>query len=185
MKENFNYCQLGKITAICFQDTNYEDKVELQLGNQYEIKEENGKYYAVNKQSKYPKTYEECCEILNIHPKPYFTYTWNIEETNVDIALTNHHDNLLNKLDNLRILLICRDAYWKIAGEQMGLGKPWKPDWKNDEQGRYMIMVYENKLYKDMSIVGTNFILVFPTEEMRDAFYENFKELIEICKELL
>jgi hypothetical protein len=25
-------------------------------------------------------------------------------------------------------LLICRDAYWKIAGEQMGLGKPWEPE---------------------------------------------------------
>ena len=30
-----------------------------------------------------------------------------------------------------------------------------------------------------------NIILTFPTEEMRDTFYENFKELIEQCKELL
>jgi hypothetical protein len=30
-----------------------------------------------------------------------------------------------------------------------------------------------------------HFILAFPTEEMRDAFYENFKYLIEECKELL
>ena len=30
-----------------------------------------------------------------------------------------------------------------------------------------------------------NKILAFPTEEMRDAFYENFKDLIEQCKELL
>ena len=28
-------------------------------------------------------------------------------------------------------------------------------------------------------------LFVFPTAEMRDAFYENFKELIEQCKELL
>ena len=28
-------------------------------------------------------------------------------------------------------------------------------------------------------------ILSFPTEEMRDAFYENFKEQIEVCKEFL
>ena len=51
-------------TEVCFQDTNYEDKVELQLGNNYEIKKENGKYYAIKKQFKYPKTYEECCNIL-------------------------------------------------------------------------------------------------------------------------
>jgi len=31
----------------------------------------------------------------------------------------------------------------------------------------------------------TNKILVFPTVEMRDAFYENFNELIEKCKKLL
>ena len=30
-----------------------------------------------------------------------------------------------------------------------------------------------------------NMILIFPTEEMRDAFHENFKELIESVKELL
>ena len=33
-------------------------------------------------------------------------------------------------IENLQTLKICRDAYWKIAGEQMGLGKPWEPDWK-------------------------------------------------------
>jgi hypothetical protein len=32
---------------------------------------------------------------------------------------------------------------------------------------------------------GTSCILAFPTVEMRDTFYENFKELIDECKELL
>ena len=32
---------------------------------------------------------------------------------------------------------------------------------------------------------SNNVLLAFPTEEMRDAFYENFKDLIEQCKELL
>ena len=31
----------------------------------------------------------------------------------------------------------------------------------------------------------SNTILAFPTKEMRDAFYENFEDLIENCKELL
>ena len=30
-----------------------------------------------------------------------------------------------------------------------------------------------------------NHILIFPTPEMRNAFYENFNDLIEECKELL
>ena len=32
---------------------------------------------------------------------------------------------------------------------------------------------------------GINAILAFPTEEMRDIFYKNFKKDIEKCKELI
>ena len=129
------------------------------------------------KKPKNPTTYEECCKKINACPI-------------VSVSYGSDEDMLYNdEVDltflMLRKLIICRNAYWKIAGEKLGLGKPWEPDWKNDEQGRYIIMVYENKLHKDRSIVGTNFILVFPTEEMRDAFYDNFKDLIEQCKELL
>lgn len=80
-------------------------------------------------------------------------------------------------------LYIARDAYWKIAGEQMGLDKPWEPDW-NDLNRKYFISLTCDGigLYDDFR--NPQF-LVFPTKEMRDAFYENFKDLIETCKELL
>jgi hypothetical protein len=74
-------------------------------------------------------------------------------------------------------LLIARDAYWKIAGEQMGLGKPWEPDW-NDEVNTYYTIHYNGtdiKLYNYTDVYSK---LAFPTVEMRDAFYENFKKLI-------
>lgn len=48
----------------------------------------------------------------------------------------------------------------------------------------FTIHTFNNEIVKS----GTshrNAILAFPTEEMRDAFYENFKDLIENCKELL
>ena len=89
------------------------------------------------------------------------------------------------------MLIICRDAHWKIAGEEMGLGKPWEPDWKNSEERRYCIVIIEGdinlpeKVLTKWILKVTNKILVFPTEEMRDAFYENFKKEIEMCKELL
>ena len=166
-EDNVNYCQVEKITAVCFQDTNYEDKVELQLGNNYEIKEENGKYYAVKKQFKYPKTYKKCCEILN--------YESDEDEIN---CYQGHF------IESFVKLLTCRDAYWKIAGEQMGLGKPWEPDWKDNYQKKWLIDFYQGEINFTS---GTNiqFFLAFPTVEMRDAFYESFKEFIEICKELL
>ena len=84
---------------------------------------------------------------------------------------------------NFYRLILCRDAYWKIAGEEMRLDKSWEPDWTND-LSKYYISFYNNKVDKGI-INYSNKILAFPTEEIQDAFYENFKDLIENCKELL
>jgi hypothetical protein len=100
------------------------------------------------------------------------------QSTEVDYLYSNK--TLLNNLNKLKI---CRDAYWKIAGEQMGLDKPWEPDW-NDESQKYCIRMDRNKIVNCSSSFN-NRILAFPTEEMRDVFYENFKKEIEECKELL
>jgi hypothetical protein len=64
----------------------------------------------------------------------------------------------------------------------MGLGKPWKPDW--NIRGYYAIARSYGIVVKT-SNYNCDLTFVFPTAEMRDAFYENFKELIESCKELL
>ena len=65
----------------------------------------------------------------------------------------------------------------------MGLGKPWKPDW-NDTSIKYCLERDFDAIDKNVSNhKGRTF--AFPTEEMRDAFKENFDPDIEICKELL
>jgi hypothetical protein len=114
----------------------------------------------------YPKTYVKCCDILNVDP-------YN--------KSAGYKSGLITAFRNL---LICRDAYWKIAGEQMGLGKPWEPDWGKADEIKYCTVNTEGNITKWVQKT-TNKILAFPTEEMRDVFYENFKELIELCKELL
>jgi hypothetical protein len=79
-------------------------------------------------------------------------------------------------------LIRCRDAYWKVAGEQMGLGKSWEQDYDD----RCFIIANNNGNIHTYEYHGNNnVILAFPTEEMRDEFFENFKELIEKCKKLL
>lgn len=160
------FMQLGKTCGIIFNEANYEKEVELQLGD-YEIEIRDGKTYAVLKKPKYPTTYEECCKIT---------------EDVADASLTCFACNLLNDFQKL---LLCRDAYWEIAGEQMGLGELWEPDWTTSGQDRYTIETNYNKFIFSKTQYGHRVLLVFPTEEMRDAFYENFKELIEACKELL
>lgn len=147
------------------------DEVEIVLGDRFELKIEDGKYYAVRKKPIYPKTYEECCELL-IRGAHYGVVT--------DILF-----DLEKKLKALKTLIVYRNAYWKIAGEQMGLGKPWEPDWNDNDQPKFGIHNLQNNICTINLRVLKNLILVFPTIEMREYFHKNFKDLIEQCKELL
>lgn len=163
-------------------DIPLEKEMEWNLPNGYQFVDENGnvinatKIVLEKKKKEYPKTYEECAKELGynqVMPKDH---------------ILGYMGTLLSTFQQL---LICRDAYWKIAGEEMGLRKSWEPDWENSEEKRYCIVNIEGsinlpeKTLTKWILKVTNKILVFPTEEMRDAFYENFKELIENCKELL
>ena len=140
----------------------------------YIFKDENGNVINTTKivlekkkkEVTYPKTYKECCKVMNYCCNPVATKT-------------THKEELIRRF---QFLLLYRDAYWKIAGEENGLGKPWEPDWKN---GCYVIFTNGDGLIETDIQFGINAILAFPTEEMRDAFKENFDPDIEICKEFL
>ena len=150
----------------------------------YIFKDENGniinatKIVLEKKKKEYPKTYEECCKVLNIAVRDLDILDNMLDTT--EIIYSKNLDRLLNSFRKLRI---CRDAYWKLAGENMGLGKPWEPD-DNNKEPIHAITRYDGYIIKDES-GGNDEVLEFPTEEMRDAFYENFKSKIESCKELL
>ena len=160
--ESTGFVQVGKIASVVFDDANYDKKVELQLGD-YELKVCDGKTYAVKKKPKYPTTYEECYDEGNT--ELHFIY--------VDKDERDLYESFIQ-------LIRCRNAYWKIAGEQMGLGKSWEPT----SDPVYGITRTCN-LICTSNRSGNSQLLEFPTEEMRDAFYENFKKVIEHCKELL
>ena len=144
----------------------------------YIFKDENGNVINAQKivlekkkKPKYPKTIEECCAILGLEFNPFYT---GVKRQ------INYKDGLLH---NLKCLLIYRDAYWKIAGDEIGLGKPWEPDWNNISDKYCIYFVSGDAWLEKCQTRQCPF--AFPTAEMRDAFYENFKELIESCKELL
>lgn len=163
--ESTGFMQMGKTVAVCFNKENYETEVELQLGD-YEIEVRDGKTYAVLKKPKYPTTYEECCKILDIRWEKNYAQGYKC--------------GLISKFQEL---YVARNVYWKIAGEEMGLDKPWEPNWTTFES-MPAIFRFRYNIVCD-SVKNQHCLLVFPTEEMRDAFYENFKDLIEQCKELL
>jgi hypothetical protein len=161
----------SKTSTLIINSEVCDDEVEIIL-NDYEIVIKDGKTFAVKKKPKYPTTYEECSNILAM------TFAFDYPDIRM---VTNDEFNLYTHFIKL---IRCRDAYWVVAGKQMGLGKSWEPDWANNYQKKWLITFYQNEINFTN---GTNvqFILAFPTEEMRDAFYENFKDLIEKCKELL
>jgi hypothetical protein len=143
----------------------------------YQFKDENGnvinatKIVLEKKKKEYPKTYRECCKILEIDNSAYLT-------SNKEGYWNDYELSLNNLIELFRKLLICRDAYWKIAGD-------WKPEYPFNT-ARYVIANSRGFVGKVLVYDAVkNYILEFPTEEMRDAFYENFKELIESVKELL
>lgn len=135
---------------ICLEGYDfYDDK-----GNIIETKEITMK----KKKPKYPKTYEECRTIINApEEKICFGYKSRL-------------------LSNFQQLLVCRDAYWKIAGD-------WKPSKENLYEDLYCIGF--NSAVITFKMQGGCKLLAFPTEEIRDAFYDNFKDLIEECKEII
>lgn len=147
-----------------------DDNLEYKIIDGYEFdRVENDKIILKVVKHKYPKTYEECCSVIGI----------NWYDIEIDIPQPYQQ-----KMFNFLKLRICRDAYWKIVGEEMGLGKPWEPDWTNENQEKYCICYGDGNIRKITWRIY-NSILAFPTEEVRDVFYENFKDLIEQCKELL
>ena len=92
-------------------------------------------------------------------------------------------DNELVKVKTIELfreLINARNAYWKIAGD-------WKPDWKGDSwrQLKYCITVNGSGEIERRTTQFDRRIFAFPTEEMMNAFYENFKDKLESCKEFL
>ena len=111
----------------------------------------------------YPKTFVECCEVLDYEP---------------DRNTVTGYDAEL--MENFQTLKLCRDAYWKLAGN-------WKPITDQTIVNSTTYHVHYDgfvSLYCCHPGSGGKFLL-FPTEEMAERFSENFKNLIDRCKELL
>lgn len=164
-EEEMSLDKAGQITDFEYEGLAYT------LPDGYIFKDENGneiltsKIILEKKKKEYPKTYEECVGKLSI---------------NWDGKVEGYKCDLLAAFQKL---LICRDVYWTIAGEEIwNTSKPWNPNCHGED--KYTIEYYDGVIIRASSLLD-NRILAFPTAEMRDAFKENFKELIEICKELL
>ena len=153
----------------------------IEIPEGFELKKvSDTEYKIVKKENVLPKTWEEFCELYPIKNDEYFI------ETRSDIVRANCKNrnscsdkNVLPSKEKAEaILALCqliqlRDYY----------NDGWKPNWKNPCQEKYTI--YYNTNYPDK---GTNCAsvraLAFKTKELRDEFFDNFKDLIEKLKSL-
>ena len=61
----------------------------------------------------------------------------------------------------------------------------WKPDYENVCEPKFAIITVENKISKEGENYTVNSSMSFPTEKMRDEFFDTFKDLLEQAKTLL
>lgn len=171
---DFIYCTKQNITKFkIFTDTEMKkntitisdietDKIEIVLSDKLEMIVEDGKTYIIKKSIVFPTEYKDCSAILGVFDNGDFE---EYEE---------------NEFSLLKQLIMCRNAYWKIAGEQMGLGKPWEPDWSMYSENKYCIKYSQNEI-KTCEYVTESKLLAFPTKDIRNKFLESFRKLIEEC----
>lgn len=146
--------------------------IKLDIPEGYEfcgIEFDSGKILMRKKPIEYPKTFEECCETLNII------------NSGMPCVMAFHLGHAIAKFAKL---IIMRDAYWAVYAENMGLDKPWTPDWTNTKENKYCIYCVANEL-KRQPTLELQHLLAFPTRAICDAFFKDFRTLIESCKEFL
>lgn len=111
----------------------------------------------------YPKDGDECRKVIcNMEDETAYKYIFTSM-----YAVTCFEELIKNRL-----------AYWTIANN-------WRPFWKDPYQERWSIICDSQGNLQKAHNVKKPTIFVFPTKEMRDAFYENFNELLNKCKEFV
>lgn len=145
-------------------------KLDIPQGYEYYgIEFDSGKILLRKKHIEYPKTFEECCESLKVI------------NSGVPCIIASH---LGHDIANFAKLIIARDAYLSIYSDNIGLSKPWNPDWTNTNENKYCIYCVANEL-KIHPALEIQHLLAFPTRAICDAFFKDFRTLIESCKEFL
>ena len=115
--------------------------------------------------SEFPRTFHECeaeIGVVDLSESKYLFYTTKGKEKAVSSLLK---------------LIVCRDTWWELLG--------WNPNWDNTDDCKFGIGTYKNEIKKDMCVFQYNRILVFPTSDVRDKFFDVFKDYIEEAKEFL
>ena len=122
------------------------------------------------------RTYEEYCEKMEDKESYYFD-GWSIRHSQFDSR------PIVGEFDNKEDA-IAFAAYSKLLKFRKNWIGEWKPNWANNSQKKYVICNYAGIVAKDL-LFSTGHCLSFPTPEMRDEFFDCFKDYLEQAKDLI
>ena len=78
-------------------------------------------------------------------------------------------------------IALCQLIQWMTKPEYNG---DWKPNW-SDNSIKYVIQCDNGFISRPSTYLKTQILLAFNEESKRDAFFEEFRDLIEIAKPLI
>ncbi len=154
-------------------------------GWEFDRIDDSGNIVLKEKKKELPKTWLKCLRVVN--ETEYINDSSEIKkQSNADslessgCVIGSEERNLLplglgKPMLALCQLLVCRNAWWKQLG--------WKPDW-DDGNNKFTIIYSCGTVCCDCNKKCSR-ILAFPTSEVRDQFFDTFRDLIEEAKELL
>ena len=136
-------------------------------------------YKIVKKNSKLPKSWSEFCENYPyISGESYIQSNCCISElASGPRSFAGSMNVLPNKEYAEAILALCQLIQLRDCYRQ-----GWEPNYST-KNAKYVITYWEGSLIRDR-YSNRNVIFSFQTEELRDKFYWNFKDLIEKTKPL-
>lgn len=163
-----------------------EKEIKINVPDGYKIDKENSTFECIKFkpiEKKLPKTWEGYCETHSKRKGESWINELSriVNVENFDKLKRNciRDKNLLpNKEYAEAMLALCqliqlRDCY----------NDGWIPDW-NKVDDKYTIRVNKNVLVNNIN-TNISCILAFKTKEIRDEFFNNFRDLIEIAKPLI
>ena len=152
-------------------------KQTIEIPEGFELKKiSDTEYQIVKKKEKLPNTWEEFCEKY-----PLKNYECFINNNSNITAVVNLDDRsscldknvLPNKQYAEAVRALCQLIQLRDCYRQ-----GWKPDWNNTET-KYSIGPDRNTLPITHQIIAIPFTFSFQTAELRDKFFNNFKELLD------
>ena len=127
-----------------------------------------------------PKTWEEFCKNNPVKNNECFIFKGKVNKVSTGCERATNLKNILPNKKTAEAFL----ALMQLVQLRDCYRQGWKPDWSCDGQPKYSVLTYSGEMSTDTYII-TQGVLSFQSEEIRDEFFKNFRELIEKAKELI